>query len=122
MCVLLGRWVVRSFLLRAESDNAECPVTVVVVTGSEKELISVAVGAPALAELNGPDIVNLNRYSTRVAERAEEGAGVRIKGVDASAGSIIGDEKCVAHGPKVGWCQRDTPRRMKRTLQFKVRQ
>jgi hypothetical protein len=54
--------------LLAESDDAESAVTVVVVAGSEKELIGVAVRAAALAELNAPDIVDLDGLPARVAE------------------------------------------------------
>jgi hypothetical protein len=58
--------------LLAEGDDAEGPTTVVIVAGGEKELIGVAVGAShaALAELNGPDIVDFDGFPTSVAERA----------------------------------------------------
>jgi hypothetical protein len=107
--------------LLAESDDAETAVTVVVVAGSEEELIGVAVHAAALAELNGPDIVDLDGLPARVAERAEEGAALGIKGVDAPAGRVIRDEERIAHGPEVGGRQRDAPRRMERAGQREVR-
>ena len=85
-------------------------------------MIGVAVRAnhAALAELNGPDIVDLYGLPAGVAQRAEESAAFRIKGVDAPVGSVIRDEKRIAHGPKVGRRQGDAPRRMERTVQGKV--
>ena len=108
----------------ADSDDAEGAATVVVVSGGKEELIGVAVRAShaALAELNGPNIVDLDGLPARVAERAEESAGLGIKGIDAPAGRVICDEKCIAHRPKVGRRQRDAPRRMERTAEGKVRQ
>src|SRR5713226_3218277 len=109
--------------LVAESDDTECAATVVVVPGGEEELIGIAVptSRAALAELNSPDIVNLDRLPARITQRAEESAALWIKGVDAPMGSVVRDEKRVAHGSKVSRRQRDAPRRMERTSQGKVR-
>jgi hypothetical protein len=112
---------VRSLL--AESDDAKGAATVVIVAGGEEELIVVAVrtSRAALAELNGPDIVDLNGLAARVTKWSEESAGLGIKSVDAPPGSVIRDEKRIAHRPKVSRCQSDAPRRMERTVHGKVR-
>lgn len=54
------------------------------MAGSEEELSGVTVRAAALAELHDPDIVDLDGVPARVAKRAEQGAALGIKGVDAS--------------------------------------
>ena len=110
--------------LLAESDDAEGAATVVVVASGEEELIGIAVGAShaTLAELNGPDIVDLDGLPVRVAEGPEESAGLGIKGVDLPARNVIRDQNGIAHGPKVGRRQRDAPGRMERTPQGNVRQ
>ena len=47
----------KRIVLLAESDDTKCAASVIVVAGSEEELIGIAVGAShaALAELNRPD-------------------------------------------------------------------
>jgi hypothetical protein len=54
----------------AEGNDAEGATAVIVVAGGEEELVGIAIGSGALAELNGPNIVDLDYLSTRVAERA----------------------------------------------------
>jgi len=100
-----------AFVSRAEGDDAERTAAVVVVAGSKEKLIWVAVHASdaSLAELNSPDVVDLDGLASRVAERAEENACIRIKGVDSPLRIVVGDEKRVAHGPKVRRGQRDSP-------------
>src|SRR6266481_4636616 len=109
--------------LPAEGDYAECAVAVIVVAGGEEELIGIAVRArrAALTELNGPDVVDLDGFAGCVAQRAEERAAFRIKGVDASTGSVVGDQERIAHRPKIGRRQRDAPGRMKSSMQRKLR-
>src|ERR1700681_2822382 len=109
--------------LPAEGDYAECAVAVIVVAGGEEELIGIAVRArrAALAELNGPDVVDLDGFAGCVAQRTEERAAFRIKGVDASAGSVVGNQERIAHRPKIGRRQRDAPGRMKGAVQRKSR-
>jgi len=106
-----SRWAARvsgvttkDSLLLAESNDAEGSATVVVVAGGEEELIGVAVRAShtVLAELNGPDIVDLDGLAAGIAERAEESARLRIKGVDAPARSVIRDEKRICASRKPG--------------------
>jgi len=55
--------------LFAEGDYAECAVTIIIVACGEEELIGVAVRASgaALAELDGPDVVDLDRLAAGVA-------------------------------------------------------
>ena len=110
--------------LLAESDDAEGTATVVVVAGGEKELIGIAVGAShaTLAELEGPDIVDLDGLAVRVAEGPEESAGLGIKGVDLPPRNVIRNQNRIAHRPKVGRRERDAPGRMERTPQGNVRQ
>src|SRR6266481_7500375 len=109
--------------LPAEGDYTECAVAVIVVAGSEEELIGIAVRAcrAALAELNGPDVVDLDGFAGCIAQRAEERAALRIKGVDAAAGSVVGDQERIAHWSEVGRRQRDAPGRMKSSMQRKLR-
>src|SRR5712664_2224139 len=107
--------------LLAERDYAEGAVAIIVVSGGEKELIGITIRArnAALAELDGPDVVNLDGFAALVAQRAEKGAAVRIKGVDAPAGSVVGDQERIAHRPEIGRRQRDAPGRMKGSMQRK---
>src|SRR5258708_14781625 len=97
--------------LPAEGDYTECAIAVIVVAGSEEELIGIAVRArrAALAELNAPDVVDLDGFAGCIPQRAEERAAPPIKGVDASARSVVGDQECIAHRPKIGRRQRDAP-------------
>src|SRR3984957_3320132 len=88
------------FLL-AEGDYAEGTVAVIVVAGGEEELIEVAVCAAALAELNGPDVVDLDGFAACVAQGSEERAALRVEGVDAATWSVIGDQERIAHWPEV---------------------
>src|SRR5258708_23427243 len=110
--------------LFAERDYAESSVAVIVVASGEEKLIGIAVcaGRAALAELNGPDVVDLDSLPAGVAKRAEECAALRIKRVDTAVGSIVGDEQCAAHRPEIGWGYRNTPRRMQRAAERKVRE
>src|SRR5258708_7018454 len=104
------RFYCAELALLAEGDDAEGTATVVVVAGSEKELIGIAVGAShaTLAELNGPDIVDLDGLPVGVAEGPEESAGLGIKGVDLPARNVIRDQNRIALGPKSG-CASATP-------------
>src|SRR6267142_2369065 len=101
--------------LLAKRDYAKCAVAVIVVACCEEELIGIAVRArrAALAELNGPDVVDLDGFASCVAQRAEERAAFRIKGVDAAARGVVGDQERIAHWSEVGRRQRDAPGRMK---------
>ena len=56
--------------LLAEGDDAKGAATVIVVAGGEEELVGIAIGTGALAELNSPNIVDLDYLSARVAEWA----------------------------------------------------
>src|SRR5207245_8831390 len=90
--------------LLAERDNAECAVAVVVVASRKEELIRIAVRASqsALAELDRPDIIDLNRFSVGVAKRTKESAGLWIKGVDASVRRVVCEQKRIAGGRTAG--------------------
>ena len=116
-------FTMRSFNLLAGSDDAEGPVTVVVVAGGEEELIRIAVGAShaTLAELNGPDIVDFDGFAARVAERPQESARLGVKRVDAPARSVVGNQQRIAQESKIVRGQRDAPRRMERTVDINVR-
>src|SRR5258708_29283247 len=107
----------------AKRDYPKCAVAVIVVACCEEELIGVAVRArrAALAELNGPDVVDLDGFASCVAQRTEERAAFRIKGVDAAAGGVVGDQERIAHWSEVGRSQSDAPGRMKRSMQRKLR-
>src|SRR5579864_4442654 len=99
-------------LLVAERDHAESAAAVIIVAGSEEQLVVIAIRAAALAELNRPNVVDLDCLALGVAERAKVSAGLGIVGVDAPTRRIIRDEKRIAHGPEVGRSKRDAPRRV----------
>src|SRR4029077_1363295 len=88
----------------------------------KEELIRIAVraGQSALAELDRPDIIDLNRFSACVAKRTKESTSLCIKGVDAPVRSVVRDEKRIAHGSEVGRRQGHAPRRMQRAAQGKM--
>src|SRR5438128_11949155 len=92
--------------LLAERDNAECAVAVVIVASRKEELLRIAVRASqsALAELDRPDIIDLNRFSVGVAKRTRESAALWIKGVDATLRSVARDPKRSGHWSKA--CRR----------------
>jgi len=58
-------------------DYAEDAVAVVVRASGEEELIARAVGAAVLAELNGPDVVDLDVLASGVPKRAKKSARLR---------------------------------------------
>src|SRR5260221_10409478 len=110
--------------LFSEGDDAEGSVTIIVVASGEEELVGIAVcaGRAALAELNRPDVVDLDGLPAGVAKRAEECAALRIKRVDTAVRGVVGDQQRAAHRSEIGWGYRNTPRRMQRTAERKVRE
>ena len=60
----------KAFVLLAQGDDAKGAAAVIVVAGGEEELVGIAIGAGALAELNSPNIVDLDYLPARVAEWA----------------------------------------------------
>lgn len=110
-------------VLLTELDNAKCAVTVIVVARGEKQLIGISVGAgrTALTELNGPHIVNFNRLSARVTQRAKERPALRIKRVDPSVWRIVRNQQRIAHRAEIAGRQGNAPRRMQRSAYCEVR-
>src|ERR1700693_6229816 len=106
--------------LLVEGDYAEDAVAVVIGASREEELVVCTVGAAVVAELNAPEAVDFDGLSASIAEWAEESTRARVKGVNAAARNIVGDEKCVAHRTKVGRSSSDAPRRMQGTMGRKV--
>src|SRR6266851_587899 len=96
-----------------EGDHAKQAVGVVVRTGGKEELIGLAAIA-AVAELDGPELVDDDRLAGGIAQGAEERAGAGIERVDAAVGNVVGDEQRVAERAKIGGSHRQTPGRMQR--------
>ena len=92
-----------------ERDGAEETVGIVTRTGGEEELIGRSVGSSTLAELNGPELVYLDRLATGVAKRPQELTRLWIEGVYPASGGIVADEDRVAHRAEVSGGLRDAP-------------
>ena len=57
-------------VLLAKRNNAECAVPVIVVARGKEQLVGISVRASALSKLNGPHVVNLNRFPAFVTQWA----------------------------------------------------
>src|ERR1700693_668310 len=106
--------------LLVEGDYAEDAVAVVIGASREEELVVCTVGAAVVGELDAPEAVDFAGVAASIAERAKESTRTRVKGVNAAARNIVGDEKCVAHRAEVSRSDSDAPRRMQGTMGSKV--
>src|SRR6266852_4295974 len=100
-----GLWVGRNLAKQA--------VSVVVRTGGKEQLVGLAAPA-AVAELDGPDLVDDDGLAVGIAQCAEESAGNRIEGVDAAVGNVVGNQQSVTKLAEISRGHRQTPRRMQR--------
>jgi hypothetical protein len=92
-----------------EPDGAEETIGIVTRAGGEEELIGRSVGSSTLAELNGPELVYLDRLATGVAKRPQELTRLWIEGVYPASGGVAADEDRVAHRAEVSGGLRDAP-------------
>src|SRR6202046_2578093 len=104
----LGSW--RLF----EDDFAEQAGSVIVGACGEEKMVGGTVCVRSAAELNSPELVDVDICATNVLHCADELACYRIKGVDGAGRSIVGDEKRVAERPEIFRSDSKAPRLVQR--------
>ena len=72
--------------------------------------------AAILAELQCPNLIDLDSFAIRVAKRTDELTRFRIERVDPASGSVVADQNRVAHRAEISGSQRDAPGRMERAI------
>src|SRR6266478_4170753 len=87
---------------------AEKAVHFITDTGSEEEFIGFARGE-TIAELQGPQVIDLNCNTPAIFERTEGLARIRIKGIDKAIAEIA-DQQCIANHAKAGRSYTHAPR------------
>src|SRR5437867_2560138 len=79
----------------------------------KEELVGLA-AISAVAELECPKLVDDYGLAVRIAQGAEERAGVGIERVDAAAGNVVGDQQSVTERAEISRRHRQTPGRLER--------
>jgi len=100
----------------SKRDHAEYAVRIIVWAPSKEELVVCAVRTAILAELQCPNLIDLDSFAIRVAKRTEELTRFRIERVDPASGSVVADQNRVAHRAEISGSQRDAPGRMERAI------
>ena len=103
-----------------ERDGAEETIGIVTRAGGEEELIGRSVGGSTLTELNGPELVYLDRLASGIAKRPQEVTRLGIECVDSPPGGVVADEDSVAHWAEVSGGLCDAPGRMEGAMDRKV--
>src|SRR5713101_187999 len=94
-----------------DRDPAKQAVGVIIRTGGKEELVGLA-AVPAVSELNSPELVDDDRLTMRIAQRAEKRSRLGIERVDAAVGNVVGDQQSAAERAKISRRHRKAPRRM----------
>ena len=100
----------------SKRDHAEYAVRIIVRARCKEELVVCAVRAAILAELQCPNLIDLDSFAIRVAKRTDELTRFRIERVDPASGSVVADQNRVAHRAEISGSQRDAPGRMERAI------
>jgi len=111
-----GRTIRIAAALVSKRDHAEYAVRIIVGARCKEELVVCAVRAAILAELQCPNLIDLDSFAIRVAKRTDELTRFRIERVDPASGSVVADQNRVAHRAEISGSQRDAPGRMERAI------
>src|SRR5579863_3251664 len=106
----------RQMLLRLlfKRDHTEQTVHVVVGSGSEEQLIRLAIVRSAPAELDSPKLVNLNRLACGILDRTYKLPSLEIKSIDGSGVGVVRDQKSIAQRTEILRSHRESPRLVQR--------
>lgn len=83
----------RGLLLRRY--HSEQAIGIVIGSCSEEELVGLTCSS-TIAELYGPDLVNLDRLAVRVSQHPKECAGMEVERVNPAFGNVVGHQQRAA--------------------------
>jgi hypothetical protein len=106
--------------LVSKRDHAKYAIRIIVWAPGKEELVMCAVRTAILAELQCPNLIDLDCFAIRVAKRTEELTRFRIERVDPASGSVVADQNRVSHRAEISGSQRDAPGRMERAIGHEV--